>query len=262
MTMERYVKIWYKMALASFQVFFSSRISTVLFLSGKTMRFLFFLGFLIYLTQKTKIFANYNLYEIVLFYLTFSFLDSAIQTLFKEVSKFRAYILDGSFDMLLLKPINSLFRSLFGATDLLDFVTLFPFVIGIGYTFFRIGNISLLGILLYILLIINSIVIAAAFHIGVLALGVVSTEVDNTIMLYRDITGMGKLPVDIYREPIRGLITFVVPVGIMMTVPVKAVLGLVTLPLILFSFFFSFFLLSISIFCWNTALKHYTSASS
>lgn len=250
------------MALSSFQVFFSSRISTTIFLLGKIVRFFFFLGFLVYLTSKTNVLSGYTVWHVVLFYLTFSFLDSSVQMLFQEVYRFRKYILDGSFDMLLLKPINTLFRSLFGATDLLDFITLVPFLIGIGFTISHIQGITGIHVILYVTLLINSILIAASFHIAVLSLGIVSTEIDNAIMLYRDISGMGKIPVDIYKEPIRSFITFVIPVGIMMTIPAKTLLGLTSFPIIAASFLVSILFLFISISLWNRALSHYTSASS
>src|SRR5438874_1581239 len=71
--------------------------------------------------------------------------------------------------------------------------------------------------------------IALGFHIFVLATGILSTAVDNTVMLYRDLTQMGRLPIEVYQEPLRGFITFIIPVGIMMTYPGQALLGLLSL---------------------------------
>jgi len=249
------------MALASFQVFFSSRISTVLFLFGKTLRFLFYLGFLVYITKQTNALSGYTLWNIVLFYLTFSLLDSVIQMLFKEVYRFRSRLIDGSFDLLLLKPVNCLFRSLFGETDLLDFITLIPFLIGIVYVGSHIPGITLATIVLYIVLLLNSLIIATSFHIAILAFGILSSEVDNIILLYRDVTTMGKLPIDIYKDPIRSFITFIIPVGIMMTFPAKALQGLLSIPLLGLSFIVSGGFLWVSLIFWNRALKRYTSAA-
>ena len=44
-----------------------------------------------------------------------------------------------------------------------------------------------------------------------LALGIVTTEVDHTIMIYRDITAMGRFPMEMYKEPIRGFFTLSSP---------------------------------------------------
>ena len=260
--MSRYLKVWWLLTSQSIQTFFISRLGAVLFLFGKILRFVFFFAFLLLLFTKTKVLATYNVYQVMLFYFTFNFIDSTTQMLFREVYRFRYYIVSGNFDMILVKPVNALFRSLFGWTDILDFITLGPFILMIIYVLSKIPGITFLGVISYILLVINSLVIATSFHILVLALAVLTTEIDHAVMIYRDIVGMGKIPIDVYTEPLRWLITFVLPVGIMMSFPVKALLGILQTPLIYLTFFISFSFLTISVSFWNYALKKYTSASS
>lgn len=260
--MRKYLKVWWLLAKGSIAMFFVSRFGAVLFLAGKIIRFLFFLAFLLILFTKTNALAGYNLFQVLLFYFTFNLLDSATQMLFREVYRFRSYIVSGNFDMMLVKPVNVLFRSLFGWTDILDLITLGPMIVIIAYTLTRISGVTIAGIAVYILLIINSLVIAASFHIFVLALAVITTEIDHAIMIYRDVIGMGKVPIDIYKEPLRSLITYVIPVGIMMSFPVKSILGLLSPALIIVTVIISLSLLILSIRFWNFALKKYTSASS
>lgn len=260
--MRKYFQVWWLLSVNSFQVFFISRIGAILFLAGKILRTVFFLFFLILLFSRTNIMSGYNLFQILLFYMTFNFIDSFTQMLFREVYRFRQYIISGNFDMMLVRPINVLFRSLFGWTDILDFVTLGPLILIIGFLLYKIPGINLWGILAYIMLIANSMIIAASFHIFVLGLAVLTTEIDHAIMIYRDVVGMGKIPVDIYNQPVRSLITFVIPVGVMMTFPVKVLLGLLTFPFVIFSISMSLSLLTISVYFWNYSLKRYTSASS
>lgn len=260
--MRKYFRVWWLLSVNSFQTFFISRIGAILFLSGKILRTVFFLFFIVLLFSRTDIMSGYNLFQILLFYMTFNFIDSFTQMLFREVYRFRQYIISGNFDMMLVKPINVLFRSLFGWTDILDFVTLGPLILIIGFLLYKIPGISFWSVLAYLLLITNSMIIAAAFHIFVLGLAVLTTEIDHAIMIYRDVVSMGKIPVDIYSQPVRSLITFVIPVGIMMTFPVKALLGLLTFPFIVFSVSMSLSLFAVSIYFWNYTLKKYTSASS
>ncbi|OGG02737.1 hypothetical protein A2W14_02305 [Candidatus Gottesmanbacteria bacterium RBG_16_37_8] len=259
---SKYFKVWWLMTSQSIQLFFVSRLGAILFLSGKILRFILFFAFLLLLFNRTNVLAGYNFYQVILFYFTFNFIDSATQMLFREVYRFRYYIVSGNFDMILVKPVNALFRSLFGWTDILDFITLGPFIGLIVYVIFKIPHITLLGIFSYILLIANSMLIATSFHILVISLAVITTEIDHAIMIYRDVVGMGKIPIDVYTEPVRSLITFVIPVGIMMSFPVKALLGLLSLPFVLMTLFASLVLLYISINFWRFALKKYTSASS
>lgn len=260
--MARYLRVWFFLTVASFQTFLVSRVGAVLFLAGKVVRFLFFLIFLLVLLNKTGLLVGYDLWQVLLFYLTFNFLDAAVQMLFREVYRFRSYILTGDFDLILVKPVNSLFRSLFGGTDLLDFITLLPFVLFIALVIRRIPGITFSGVIVYIGLLINALLIATSFHILVLSLAVLTTEIDHAIMIYRDVAGMGKLPIDIYREPVRSLITFVLPVGIMMSFPVKALLGLLSIKFFLYALVFGLVIFFLSLKAWDFALKRYTSASS
>ena len=193
--------------------------------------------------------------------MTFNLIDTIPQFLFRDVYRFRSQIINGYFDYTLLKPMSPLFKSLFGGSDILDFFTLILLIIVLVIIMQHIGSISLTGIIEYILLIINACCIALAFHIFVLSLGILTTEVDNAIMLYRDLTQMGRFPVDIYTQPLRGILTFAIPVGIMMTFPAKAVLGLLSFWLIFFAFLVGITLLYVSYILWKYSLHFYTSAS-
>jgi ABC-2 type transport system permease protein len=81
-------------------------------------------------------------------------------------------------------------------------------------------------------------------------------------MIYRDLTQLARFPIDIYREPVRGFFTFVIPVGVMMSFPAKTLFGLLTWPFILYSFVLSWGVLYLSVRLWNFALRKYQSASS
>ncbi len=118
------------------------------------------------------------------------------------------------------------------------------------------------AIVMYIFLILIGFAIALSFHILVLSLGVVTTEIDHAIMVYRDIAAMGRMPIDIYIEPIRGFLTFIIPVGIMMTFPTKSLLGLLSPFNIIYALLFAIFLFFISLRVWSWSLKQYSSASS
>ena len=259
--MKRYIKIWWLLTLGTSQIAFQSRFGAILFLVGKLFRYIFFLLFLVILINRTKIIVGYSFWEIVLFYATFNFLDTLPQFLFRNVYRFRQQILNGYFDNLLLKPLPSLFHPLFGGSDLLDVLVLFLSIAFITFAGFHIGQVTTGRILLYVVLILNGFLISLGFHIFVLGTGILSTAIDNTVMLYRDLTQMGRLPIDVYQEPLRGLITFVVPVGIMMTYPGKALLGLLSIQGVMSAFGFGFGLLFLSLWFWSYALRHYTSAS-
>lgn len=261
-TISRYMRLWWKLSLTSFMTFYVSRWNAVIFLTGKILRFVLFIAFLLTLFRGANRLAGFNANEVLLFYFSFILLDTVTQLFFREVYRFRELIVSGSFDLILVKPFNSLFRVLAGGADPLDLITLVPYVGCLIYISGHIHVSSWYSVFLYLLLMGNAFVIGTAFHILILALAIVTTQIDHAVMIYRDLTSMGRVPVDIYREPIRGIITFIIPIGLMMTFPVKALLGLLSPQIIILSFVlgFSFFIFSLRI--WKYALTRYSSASS
>lgn len=260
--MKRYLKIWWIFTMGSFQIQMNIRWGLGLFLLAKVLRFATFIFFLVILLKQTKSLAGYNLDQIILFFLSFNLVDVLSQLTFREVYRFRPKVLSGTFDFYLIKPISPLFRSLFSGADILDFITLIPLIWAIIYFINKMHLTASSNLLIYLMMLSLGFLIATACHILVLSLGILTTEVDNAIMLYRDIVGLGRMPVDIYMEPVRSLLTFVIPVAVMMTFPAKALMGLLSFHFFFYAVIFTFLLLFLSLKSWNFALKKYSSASS
>ncbi len=257
----RYLKIWWMMSRNSFLAVFNQKVALFIFLTGKILRFAFFIIFIYFLVGGTKSLAGYNSTQVIFFFLTFNLIDVLAQFLFREVYRFRPLVVSGDFDLVLVKPINALFRVLMGGADVIDLITIPPLIFAVWYVG-RLFNPSMLQATLYILLLINGLLIAAAFHIAVLALGIITLEVDNIIMIYRDLVALGRFPIDIYKEPLRSAITYLIPVGIMITLPAKALMGLTSPVSILISLAVGLVAILAAYKFWNYALKFYTSASS
>ena len=256
-----YTKIWFMMSKNSFLTMLNQKLVFFIFLLGKILRFIFFLGFLSFIIKGSKVLAGYEINQVIFFYVTFVLIDTLAQFLFREVYRFRPLVVSGDFDLILVKPINSLFRILMGGMDIIDLITIPPLIFVVYYVGQMLNPNSLL-VVYYILLVVSGLIIAAAFHIAVLSLGIITLEIDHTIMIYRDLTSMGRFPVDIYKQPLRGILTYLIPVGIMVTFPAKGLMGLVSSRGVLLSLILAVSVLTLSLMFWNYALKKYTSASS
>ncbi len=256
-----YVRTWLRLSLSSFQVALVSRLGALLFTVAKFLRFGFFVMIVVFIVTRTETLAGYTLTQSLIFFLTYNIIDTTAQLLFRDVYRFREKIVSGDFDLTLIKPISSLFIVLMGGADPLDLVVLLPYLVVLVYLL-TLVPFALYSFLAYLLLIINSFLIASSFHIAVLALGILTTEIDHAIMIYRDVTSMARFPVDIYKEPLKGFITFVIPVGIMMTFPPKALFGLLTPTMLFISCVIGIVLFYGSLQFWQYSLRRYTSASS
>ncbi len=257
--MKRNLRIILLLSIYSAKTSLSNWFGALLFTFGKLIRFGMFLGLILLLVNETGAIKGYNTNQALVFFLTFNLVDTVTQFLFREVYRFRPLLVSGDFDTILVKPYHPFVRILFGGMDLMDLGMLLFYVPLTAFVISRSGEISSAGLTTYLILIFNAFLIAAAFHILVLALAVLTTQVDHAIMIYRDVFTIGRFPIDIYRDPFRSIFTFIIPVGVMVSFPAQALFSLLQPGLIIFSFVVCAVLLIFSLALWNRALKKYQS---
>lgn len=258
---QTYWIVWSKIAQYGIAFTFINRGTITLLLAGKAVRFGMLLFFLLLIEKNIPNFAGYTTDQVLIFFLTYQFLDTVTQIFYRGVYRFSWQVRSGELDFYLSKPISPLFRILTGEPDILDMIFLVPTtILSIWIAMHLHLTFTLGAFLLYAVLVVNGFLIATGIHILVICLGILTTEVDNAIMLYRDINTLARFPVNIYKEPFRTLLFFIVPVGFMNTIPAQVLLHLqpsYAVP-IAFAAGIGFFALSLGI--WKISLKKYTSA--
>jgi ABC-2 type transport system permease protein len=255
-------KIWLMFTLRVAQIELLTHWGSFLFLLGKIARFLLFFIFLFMVLSSAKNLAGYNREQVIFFFLTFNLIDIMVQFFFRGVYHFRSKVVSGDYDLDLLKPLPSFFRPVFGWSDILDFLTLIP-LWGYFAWFVFINRLfsSTLHFFGFLALLFNSLVLAFALHLLVCAICVLTTEIDHLIWVYRDLTNMARFPTDIYQKGVRFILTFTIPVVVLITFPAKALLGLLPFKVVILAFLVSFVFLVCAFRIWKFALSRYSSAS-
>ena len=259
MKLRKYALVWLKTSALSLETILTTKAASLMYLSGKFIRFFFFLWFLLRLGEQIEKVSGFDIDQLVTFFLVFNLFDLIGQIFFRGVYWFRQEIVTGEFDLILLKPIGTLFQIMTKRTDVLD-IPLFLLVVGMLVK--RNLDLTLKQGLVFAVMATASFVLIMAIHVLVVSIGVLTTEVDHTIMIYRDLSSMARVPIDIYIRPIQALLTFVAPIAVIMTFPAKALMGILTwrwsvFGLIIASLFFTFVWRF-----WRYALSQYSSASS
>lgn len=262
-SLKKYLFVWKMLAFTEFQHAFIHRGTNALFMLGKFMRLGMALTFLFVIKTTVKNFSGYTSDQMVVFYLTYQLVDVIGQAFYRGVYGFSEKVRSGEFDFTLMKPMSSLFQALVGKPDVNDAIFLFP-ILGLTMYMFSTLNIAITAttVFWYIALLLNSFLMVTALHIIVLIVGVLTTEVDGVIWMYRDLTALGRFPVTIYGEPLRFMLFFIVPTGMMMTIPAEILLG--SQPTFSLAITFGVGLISflVSLRLWNWSLRKYSSASS
>ena len=259
----RMFRVWLRISALAAQSQLLTSWAGFLFLIGKIIRFILFFVFLFSVLAGTKQLAGFSREQVIFFFLVFNLVDIIPQFLFRGTYRFRSLVVKGEFDLDLLKPWPSYFRPIFGWSDFLDFLTLIPLL---GYLFYYASANHLAsgvqGLILFVLLLINAVIISFSFHLVVSAVCIMTLEIDHLILVYRDLTSMARFPTDIYPQMVQYLLTFTIPVVLMFTVPAKTIMGLLSWHWVAVSFLLGIIFLFFSLNFWKYSLKRYTSASS
>jgi ABC-2 type transport system permease protein len=179
-----------------------------------------------------------------------------------NLSRMAEYIRLGTLDYLLTKPISSQFMVSFrhmGVYNWLDPV-LGVGLMGIGIA--RHGEpVSASAIGGFLVLGITALAVMYSLALAVQCLAVWAVGSEGLDDLIQGMVEAGRFPVQMYRGVVRGLLTFVVPVAMLTTFPVDALLGRGSTRLTALSLAVAVVLVIASSRLWKWSLRHYTGAS-
>lgn len=258
-----YFSIWKSWGSNALQEAFVNRGTNLLFFIGKTIRLLMSLVVLLLIKQNISTFAGYTNDQMVVFFLVYQFIENVAQALFRGVYMFGRKVRNGEFDFDLLKPINPLFRALLGNPDINDVIFLIPSTAISIYLLSTLDlNITVASAMAFVLLLINSFLIATALHIIVLSVAIYTTDVEGVVWMYRDLARLGQFPISAYLELMRFVLFFLVPIGMMITIPAEVLLNVTPSYSVFVSVLIGVGFFTFSLWLWHKALKSYTSASS
>ncbi len=261
---KAYLRVWLKLTAQQFQSqVANARGAAILFIFGKLFRLATAFLFIWVIMERAKLIAGYNLVQAIFILALFNLISSLTQLFMRGIYLFRQKVVDGTFDFYLLNPLSELFYSLFSYTDPLDLILFLPYVgiviwawVGTGFP------VTLISIIFIFLIIIVSEIMILSWHIFIISIGVRYLEVDNTIMLYRDLEKMASMPIEIYGKYGSTVLTYVFPFALMATIPARLVFGLFNPWYLLVFAVLALVQLKLSLWYWHRSLLTYSSASS
>jgi len=179
-----------------------------------------------------------------------------------NLGKLPQLIQNGDLDFILLKPINSQFQV---SARRLPVVSLPTAVFGIGvvaYATASLGTLNLGSACLAAALLVNGVVIIYAIWVLLLTAAFWFVKVENITEIFTAFFTAGRFPVSAFPSWVRFLLTFIVPIAFITTVPASAAIGRLSWSMAFASFVVAGVLLGLSHLFWRFALANYTSASS
>lgn len=172
------------------------------------------------------------------------------------------HIRTGTFDIFMVRPIASnlhlAMRHLSLSESLGEGIT---GIVLIVYGLIHLNNWSWISFPLYILLLLNSLMVYYGFSliINSIVFWVVRSQELNTIIYFFMETS--RYPGDIYRGIGKVIFTFIIPIGIIATVPASALTGRLGWYFAIVSLIIGISFLGTGLLVWKMSIEHYSSAS-
>jgi ABC-2 type transport system permease protein len=262
--LNAYMRVWLKLTAQQFeQQVANARGAAVVFIFGKLFRLAtaFFTVYVV--VGRAKLIAGYDLNQAIFILILFNLIQTITQLFLRGVYMFRQKVVDGDFDFYLLNPLNEIFYSLFSNTDPLDVIVSVPYIGLTLWAWHKTGvPITWVAVISLIVFIVVAFTMVVAWHIVVISIGIRYLEVDNTIMLYRDLERMAAFPTEMYGKVGNFILTYLAPFGLMATVPARYIFGLFQPAGLLLFAILAVVQLRLALRLWRRALLTYASASS
>lgn len=213
---------------------------------------------------RTPVVGEWNIYQVIVLvgYINLLMGFGGL-TFFPMMYEFKDVVRKGELDWKITKPIDVQFLVSFPWIDVWDFVFIPQGLLAMGYGLSRLGGFHFInhGLPFVVLTACSMVIIYSLATMG-LSLVFRYVRLETVDHLIWTMLHLGKYPVSVFKGISYFILMFIIPIGLIATVPVKAIVGLLEGKDLLISLVFaaSLFFLSRKIFFSN--LRYYTSASS
>jgi ABC-2 type transport system permease protein len=212
---------------------------------------------------QTQALGGWGLGEAIVLLGTFQVVSGIFTTCVEpNLSWFAGQVRDGKLDSILVQPVSSLFLISLGRCEPLALSQVAMGLLVVGLGLHDGGTLpSWWGVLGWLVLIGVGLVIAWASRVLIasVSLWVPSIELD---VLYSALWQFGRYPVEVYRQPLRFFLTYVLPFAFLATFPARALTGRTSLLLPLLGIAAACMAIVMVQLVWKAGLRRYTSATS
>ena len=182
--------------------------------------------------------------------------------IYPGMEQFISSVRDGTLDFTLVKPVDA---QLLISVHAVDIWKLIDIGLGIGVLVFalvRLGaQVGLSEAALFAGMLLTGSAIIYSFWLILATLSFWFVRVENILEIFRSMYEAGRWPVSLYPGWLRFILSFVVPVAFVTTVPAEALTGRLTPNTLLLAAVLAVVLFVASRFFWKIGLRQYSGAS-
>jgi ABC-2 type transport system permease protein len=180
-----------------------------------------------------------------------------------NLDRISEYVGDGTLDLILIKPISSLYFVLFRNMNFPSFINvILGIILTITGTILNHSSINIGIILIYIILAISGVIIFTMIQllIQLISFWVIKTYILNSV--FYQIIKFAEKPDVIFGGLIRYILMFIVPMLVIVNFPSRLLMGKLNWQFVCYDVLVTGIFIFLGIMGWRLALKAYSSASS
>lgn len=212
---------------------------------------------------QTQTLAGWSLSESIVLLGTFQVVSGIFATYVEpNLHWFAGQVRDGKLDTILVQPVPSLFLISLGRCEPLSLsqAAMGLLTISLGLSNGS-SHLSWWGIISWLLLVGVGLVIAWASRVLMASISLWAPSIELDV-LYSALWQFGRYPVEIYGQPLRFLLTYILPFAFLSTFPARALFGRIDPPALLLGIAMAGMAVILVQIVWKVGLRRYTSATS
>lgn len=171
-------------------------------------------------------------------------------------------IRDGTLDFVLIKPINSQFYVSVRRMVIWQGFTILTGIVMAAVAGVKLSTAVSVGrAIMFVVMLGAGASIIYSFWLVLATLAFWFTRISNIEMVFWNVFEAGRYPVDIYRRPVRWLLTYIVPLAFLTTFPARALVGKLEPSNLVAALVVAAVAMAGASWFWRYGLRHYSGAS-
>jgi ABC-2 type transport system permease protein len=221
------------------------------------------LGATIFFAHRDQI-GGWNYNQVLMVLGLFSMFTGIMEAFFRpNIMQMIEQVRDGTFDFVLVKPVNSQFYSSFHSLTMWRIVDI---VAGAGVIVYALNAMGYVPdaseLFAFALLLLIALILVYCIWLAMMTMSFWFVKVDNFAELFYSFYEAGRFPISVYSGLLRAVLTFVIPIAFITTFPAAALIGLLEPTELFIGVGLALVLLLATNRLWNFAIRSYASASS
>lgn len=208
--------------------------------------------------------GGWNYYQVLIVLGLFSMFSGIVEAFFRpNITQVIEQVRDGTFDFVLVKPVNAQFYSSLHSFTLWRLVDVAAGLLVIAYALRALNVVPTPSqILAFALMSVIATFMIYSIWLAMMTMAFWFVKVDNFAELFFSFYEAGRFPISVYSGWLRAALTFVVPIAFITTFPASALIGLLGTTEVIAGIILAMVFFIASNRFWNFGIRSYASASS